>query len=139
MKRVALAALAVVWACDDTGSYTFVAREFAPRGCLGAVTALDVLSGKDPGLGCKPRCFVAHTLNDAGSKPIYGTTMCGAAPPGFDSTETDPRCTLAKGAVSRGDLCLADGGETAPADAGSTLDSSTDAIADTSTIDATPE
>ncbi len=139
MKRVALAAFAFTLACDDTGSYTFVARELSARGCLGSVTALDVLSGSDPGLGCKPRCFVSHTTNDAGNLPVYGTTMCGAAPKGFDATETDSRCATAKSAVSRGDLCLADGGETAPPDAGSIDSSVADAIADTSTIDALPE
>lgn len=123
MRRVALLLGAVTgawlvgaWACDDTGSYTFVARELDPRGCLGAVTSLDVLSGADPGVGCPARCFVSRA-DEAGARTVYGTTMCGAAPPGFDATESDSRCKIAKDAVARGDLCLADGGETAPADA----------------------
>lgn len=137
MKLVACAigaSLALAVACDDTGSYTFVARELDPRGCLGAVTALDVLSGSLPGLGCKPRCFVSHGVNDAGRTSVFGTTMCGAAPPSFDTTEADPRCTVAKAAVSRGDLCLADGGDTSPPDA-SIADARDGSVADASTVD----
>jgi hypothetical protein len=129
-----------MWACDDSSAYPFSARELDPRGCLGAVVSLDVLSGNaDPGLGCTPRCFVSKA-DEAGATTVYGTTMCGPAPPGFDGTETDPRCKVAKEAVSRGDLCLADGGETAPPDAsdGATVDSAIvdSAIVDSAIVDA---
>jgi hypothetical protein len=75
---------------------------------------LDVISGTDPGLGCAPRCFVATQADDSGDLTAYGTTMCGPGPGEYDTTETDPRCAIAKAAVDRTDLCTDDGGQTAP-------------------------
>jgi len=152
VKRVAVvlfalaggAGLGASGACDDTGAYPFQARPLDDTiGCLGNVAVLDIIAGADPGLGCTPRCFVATQADEAGDFIVYGTTMCGPGPQGYDSSGQDPRCAVALGAVGRTDLCTGDGGQTAPpvvdagAEAGeaavdSSVDSPVDAPADDS-------
>ena len=120
MKRAATlaAAVALTAACGDTGAYPYRARSFdAARGCLGNVVALEVIAGADPGLGCSARCLIQAALGDGGTAAAFGGTSCGPVPTSLDSSETDPRCPAVKRALGRSDICLADGGQTAPADA----------------------
>ncbi len=120
MTRAAAVAgvAAVALACNDTGAYLYRARAFDDaRGCLGDVAAVDVIAGADPGLGCAPRCLVQASLTDGGAATAYGATTCGPAPTSLDTSERDPRCAAVKAALSRSDICLPDGGQSAPADA----------------------
>ncbi|HSQ62835.1 MAG TPA: hypothetical protein VLM85_06455 [Polyangiaceae bacterium] len=117
MKRALLASWLVLAACDSGSFYAYVARIYdLQRDCLSDVQAVDIGNGPDPGLGCAPKCLVASDQD--GGVVVYATTMCGPVPYGVDSTGTDPRCAKALAAVQRSDICLADGGSTDPAEAG---------------------
>jgi hypothetical protein len=132
VRRAVAATALLLAACDTTGAYWYLARSYDPaRDCLGDTEALDVMSGSDPGLGCRPRCL---TVNDPDAGLVfYGTTACGPPPFGANATESDPRCTDVLSALASTRLCtpdsgLRDSGSDAANDAAS--DAAADATAD---------
>jgi len=112
---VAVACILHVSACKDDGTHVYLGQLYVEgRDCLGTPSAVDVISGDEPG-DCTPICLVQKRA-EAG-KAIYAATMCGPYPAGveFDTAGTDPACPKALAALSRGDTCLSDGGTTHPA------------------------
>jgi hypothetical protein len=111
--RAGLALTGALLACGE-GTYLFLGRRYAPdRDCLQTTTAVDVLSGSDPG-DCATRC-VSAPLGDGGAdRDTYLTTMCPPLPHGIEPSD-DAVCARATAALARKDTCLADGGSTAPA------------------------
>jgi hypothetical protein len=100
-------------ACKDDGTHVYIGQLYVEaRHCLGTTSSVDVVSGDDPG-NCDPIC-IHQNLHDGGHA-IYVATMCPPYPgPDFDTTGTDPQCPLALAALKRSDICLTDGGSTAP-------------------------
>lgn len=109
------------WACTDNVSHLFVANGFDPaRSCTLPSTAVDVVEGDDPGIGCAPVCLADPT--EDGGITIYTSTMCTPYPQGIATDGTHPLCAAALAARARGDNCLSDGGTSNPvpvADSGS--------------------
>jgi len=101
------------WACTDNVSHLFVANGFDPaRSCTLPSTAVDVVDGEDPGVGCAPVCLADPT--DDGGVSISTSTMCAPYPHGISTDGTHPLCAAALAARARGDNCLADGGTSNP-------------------------
>lgn len=101
-------------ACKDDGTHVYFGQLYVEgRNCLGTPSAVDVISGDEPG-NCTPICLVQKRA-EAG-KAIYAATMCPPYPASveFDTAGTDPACPKALEALSRGDTCLSDGGTTHP-------------------------
>ena len=113
---LALGAVAGFLACGGTASHVFQGHLYEPaRDCIDPLTAIDVLAGPDPGLGCDPVCLVGTStlLGDGGAKSTYVTNMCPPYPPNFDQPEESAACAPAIAALHRNDLC-ADSGSSNP-------------------------
>lgn len=119
-------ALALV-ACSEA-TYLYLGRRYLPaRNCLETTTSIDVLAGSDPG-NCEAKCVSAPHLGDGGppSRDTFVTTMCPPMPHGIENVSNgDTACVQALGALARKDMCLRDGGSTAP-DPSSALDATAD-------------
>lgn len=121
-RRAAAFALAVVVpiaciihvpACKDDGTHVYIGQFYnEPRHCLGTTSAVDVVTGDDPGQ-CAAICI--HQNRSDGGHAIYVATMCPPYPgPDFDTSGTDPLCMPALAALARGDVCSSDGGSSHP-------------------------
>jgi hypothetical protein len=100
-------------ACKNDGTHVYVGQLYVEaRHCLGTGSAVDVVTGDDPGQ-CAPICI--HQNRSVGGHAIYVATMCPPYPgPDFDTSGTDPLCTPALAALARGDTCFSDGGSSHP-------------------------
>lgn len=101
----------VVGACGDPSHIYEAYPYLADQGCLGRKTSLDVVEGAPAG-ECEAVCFVKTETN--GQRSLLVSRMCGPYPYALDRSGTDPGCVPALAALARGDVCLADGGSTAP-------------------------
>lgn len=102
-------------ACDDA-THPYTARGYdEARGCLMPLGSVDVVDGTDPG-NCAPVCL-NQPNRDAG-RAIFVSTMCAPYPFGVDTSGKDSACGPALDALARGDICLSDGGSSAPREAG---------------------
>ncbi len=100
--------------CDEEKSHVYSARKYDDaRKCVGAVEAIEVISGPDAPRDCPALCVTSGRLRD-GSSTMFVSTTCGPHPFGADPNRTDPRCDDALAAFARGDICLSDGGSTRP-------------------------
>jgi hypothetical protein len=119
--------------CDEEKSHVYSARKFDDaRKCVGAIEAIEVISGPDVPRDCPPLCVASGRLRD-GSSTMFVSTTCGPHPVGADPARSDPRCDDALAAFARGDFCLSDGGSTAPvidASADATSPDASDATSD---------
>jgi len=129
----AIACIMHTSACKDDGTHVYVGQFYLEgRNCLGTTSALDVISGDEPGT-CTPVCIIQKRANAARS--VFVSTTCPPYPPTveFDVSGTDPVCAPALAALARNDTCATDGGSSNPlppaADAGG-ADASADASTD---------
>jgi hypothetical protein len=124
--------IAISVACSSGSSHIFIGRIYDDqRQCLGDTASIDVVSGKDPGLGCDPTCLIGK-LDETST--VYVSTECAPFPMFFDTSGKDARCAGALAASTRDDICNADGGSSNPvvvdAGTGATPDATADATAD---------
>ena len=101
-------------ACKNDGTHVYVGRFYLEgRGCLGTSSALDVLSGDEPGT-CAAVCIIQRRGDAARS--VFVSTMCPPYPSAleFDVSSNDPICAPALAALSRNDTCATDGGSSNP-------------------------
>ncbi|MCA9584699.1 MAG: hypothetical protein KC657_05010 [Myxococcales bacterium] len=140
LASAALLARAFV-GCDEEKSHVYSARKYEEgRKCVGAVEAIEVISGPDAPRDCPALCVTSGRLRD-GSSTLFVSTTCGPHPFGADPNRTDPRCDDALAAFARGDFCLSDGGSTRPlvdagADAADASDAQSDDASDAQSDDA---
>jgi hypothetical protein len=111
IKRAAVIAC-MMHGCGDP-SHVYDGRLYREdRDCFGTTSALDVVTGDDPGT-CEPTCFV-QTSPEAG-RAYYVSRMCAPYPAtGFDRPAGDPVCARALAAYARNDTCFVDGGTSNP-------------------------
>ena len=112
MNRI-LFALGVCVACGEN-THVYVGNAYIEgRDCIGTQSSLDVVEGDPAESSCPPTCLIQRTTPDRVTK-AFVSTMCPPYPYGFDTDGGDPRCPLALAALARGDICLVDGGSSAP-------------------------
>lgn len=132
LASIVATVLAPVVACNDTGTYIFLAQQYEPGNqCVDNYSAVDVISGDDPGALCSPVC-----ITNMGT--YYVTSECPPYPPDFGQAgldgAVDSTCTAALAAFARGNLCVDGGPPTNPLPDGSTDSAATPV--DASAVDA---